>query len=73
MRLLNKRGIQTRSIYPYPIHKMKAYSKLFKNNKNLNNSFVKSKGIFCLPLYPELKKNEVDKIIKEIKGCLKKV
>ncbi len=73
MRLLNKRGIQTRSIYPYPIHKMKAYSKLFKNNKNLNNSFVKSKGIFCLPLYPELKKNEVDKIIKEIKGCLKQV
>ena len=67
-KLLNK-GIQTRKIYPYPIHEMKAYSKLIKNKKNLKNSERKSKGIFCLPLYPELK----DKELKIICDSLKKI
>ncbi len=55
MKKLLKKGIQTRIIYPYPIHQMKAYKKYFKN-KRYKISEIKSKGIFCLPLYPELKK-----------------
>ncbi len=72
---LLKAKIQTRSIYPYPIHKMKAYSKIFKNKKFLKNSEKKSKGIISLPLYPELKKSEVNiicntliKILNQIKN-----
>ena len=38
---------------------MKAYSKMIKNKNELKNSEKKSKGIFCLPLYPELKVKEV--------------
>ena len=67
---LLKLKIQTRSIYPYPIHKMKAYSKIIKNKKDLKNSEKKSKGIFCLPLYPELRSSEINKIIFSLKRII---
>ncbi len=72
-RQLLKEKIQTRSIYPYPIHKMKAYSKIINNRKNLRNSEKKSKGIFSLPLYPELKKSEVTSICNKLVKILKKI
>lgn len=71
-KLLNL-NIETRSIYPYPIHKMKAYSNLIKNKYKLKNSEIKSKGIFSLPLYPELKNSEVDIICDKLKIILKKI
>ena len=67
---LLKLKVQTRTIYPYPIHKMKAYSKLIKNKKNLDNSEKKSKGIFSLPLYPDLKEKEINDICKKLKKIL---
>ena len=69
---LKKKNIETRIIYPYPIHKMNAYKSIFKNKKELKNSEKKAKGIFCLPLYPELKDQEVKKICNCIKKILKK-
>ena len=70
---LIKLNIQTRSIYPYPIHKMKAYAKMIKNKNELKNAEKKSTGIFCLPLYPELKLKEVDRICNTLKKILKKI
>lgn len=69
---LNKIKIETRVIYPYPIHKMKAYNKIIYNQKNLKNSEIKSKGIFCLPLYPELKNQDVKSICKNLKKIIEK-
>lgn len=69
---LKKNSIETKVIYPYPIHKMNAYEGLFKNQKDLKNSVIKSKGIFCLPIYPELKDKEVIKICNCIKRYLNK-
>tara|TARA_B110000444_G_C18773119_1_gene563565 strand:+ start:215 stop:1348 length:1134 start_codon:yes stop_codon:yes gene_type:complete len=68
---LKKKNIETRVIYPYPIHKMNAYSKIIHNKKRLINSEIKSKGIFCLPLYPELKNQEVRTICKNLIKILK--
>ena len=70
---LKKQKIETRKIYPFPIHKMKAYSKIVKNKKSLRNSEIKSKSIFCLPLYPELKDAAVKIICKSLKKILKKI
>ncbi len=67
---LKKNKIQTRKIYPYPIHKMKAYSKIIKNKNKLKNSEKKSKGIICLPLYPELTKREVMKVCNSFNKIL---
>jgi len=66
---LSKEKIQTRIIYPYPIHKMKGYSKYFANGK-FKISEIKSKGIFSLPLYPELKVKDVKTICKKLKKIL---
>ena len=52
---------------------MKAYKKLKFDRKKLLKSEIKSKGIFSLPLYPELKKSEVLKICKIVKEILEKV
>ena len=69
---MKKIKIETRVIYPYPIHKMKAYNKIIYNQKNLKNSEIKSKGIFCLPLYPELKNQDVKNICKNLKKIIEK-
>ncbi|MDC0945355.1 DegT/DnrJ/EryC1/StrS family aminotransferase [Candidatus Pelagibacter sp.] len=70
---LKELSIETKIIYPYPIHKMNAFKKIFKNNKRLKNSEVKSKGIFCLPIYPELKDKEAIRVCKSIKRILAKI
>ena len=66
---LLKQKIQTRIIYPYPIHKMKGYSFLFKKEK-YKISETKSKGIFSLPLYPELDIKKVKIICKKLRKIL---
>lgn len=72
IKLLSKLGVQTRIIYPYPINEMTAYKNFFKK-KVFNISSYKSKGIFSLPLYPELKTSDVKKICKILKSILKNV
>ena len=67
---LKKRNVTFRVIYPYPIQKMKAYSKLNLAKGDLDNSVVKSKGIFCLPLYPDLKYNDIQVICNKLKKIL---
>ena len=69
---LLKEGIQTRVIYPFPIHKMKGYKNLFLKKKFINTE-IKSKGIFSLPLYPELEINKVLKICNSLKKILRHV
>ena len=65
--------IETRIIYQYPIHEMTAYKKLFFKKNHLKNSERKSKGIFCLPLYPEITNKEVLKVCKILKEIMKKL
>ena len=72
MKKLLKQKIQTRIIYPFPIHKMKGYSYIFKKNK-YKISEIKSKGIFSLPLYPELNIKDVKIICKKLKKILASV
>ena len=69
---LLKKKIQTRIIYPYQIHLMKGYKSFFKKKRFLISE-TKSKGIFSLPLYPELKLKFVYKICKELKKSLNKI
>jgi len=66
---LLKEKIQSRIIYPFPIHKMKAYSNFFKNEK-YDISEINSKGIFSLPLYPELNIKDVKIICRKLKKIL---
>ena len=48
---------------------MKAYKHLNLKG-NLKNSEKKSKGIFCLPLYPEMKKEDVINVSRKLRNIL---
>ena len=52
---------------------MKAYRSIIKNKKNLKTSEIKAKEIFSLPLYPEMKISEVDKVCYNLKKILVKI
>ena len=73
IKMLNRKKIGTRIIYPFPINRMKGYKKFNFNNKELKNSVKYSKEIFSLPLYPELKVSEVKKICDNLKNILKMI
>lgn len=73
IKLLQKQKIEVRVIYPYPINTMKAYSKFHKNKISVLNSYKYSKGIFSLPLYPEMEVKEINKICKALNKILKKI
>tara|TARA_B100001057_G_scaffold43544_1_gene38944 strand:+ start:5006 stop:6136 length:1131 start_codon:yes stop_codon:yes gene_type:complete len=67
---LLQQKIKTRVIYPFPIHKMKGYSIFFKKDKH-KISEIASKGIFSLPLYPELSLKKVRTICETLKKIMK--
>ena len=73
IKILNKRKIGTRIIYPFPINKMNAYKNFNFNNNDLKNTIKYSKEIFSLPLYPEIKASEIKKICDNLKNILKKI
>jgi aminotransferase EvaB len=66
---LNKNKIFTRVIYPFPIKNMKPYQ-LLKSKKLINTNKI-SKGIFSLPLYPELPDKYIVKVCNILKEILK--
>ena len=63
---LSKYGVETKVVYPHPVHRMKPYANFAKTNTNLKVTEKLSKEILSLPIYPELKKLELKKIIKTI-------
>jgi dTDP-4-amino-4,6-dideoxygalactose transaminase len=65
---LKTKNINVGIHYENPVHKMNPYKKYFHNKyDNLLNSEKISREVFSLPLHPFIKKNEVEKIIAEIK------
>ena len=73
IKMLNKKKIGTRIIYPFPINEMNAYKNFNFNNNELKNTIKYSKEIFSLPLYPEIKDSEIKKICDSLKSILKKI
>ena len=65
--------VEARTIYPYPIHKMKAYEKIIHNKLKLKESEKAANEIFSLPLYPELKSIEINYICKSLIKVLDKI
>lgn len=67
-KFLTDKKIQTSINYKYPIHKMPTFKNyVCKMCDCLPNTELFAKKILCLPIYPELKMQEVNKIIKNVK------
>ncbi len=65
---LESKGIQTSIHYPLAIYQQPAYSFLEYGNRDLPITSMVNKQILSLPLYPELTKEEVERVCKEIRS-----
>jgi perosamine synthetase len=71
--LLEKYGIDTRICYPRPIYEQPIYKKNILNYKKFPslNAEIISKKVLNLPIYPDLKKNEILYIVKSLNKLLR--
>ena len=65
--LLNK-NILCQIHYPYALNKLKPFIKFNKKKKSIKNSEKWSNECLSLPMHPELKIKEINKVVKEIKN-----
>ena len=65
--LLNK-NILSQIHYPYTLNKLKPFIKFNKKKKFIKNSEKWSNECLSLPMHPELKIKEINKVVKEIKN-----
>ena len=65
--LLNK-NILCQIHYPYALNKLKPFIKFNKKKKFIKNSEKWSNECLSLPMHPELKIKEINKVVKEIKN-----
>jgi len=72
IRKLREHKIYVNINYPFPIHKMKGYSKIVLN-KHLPISEKFAKGIFSLPMYPKLKTVNLLYVTRALKKILQKI
>jgi dTDP-4-amino-4,6-dideoxygalactose transaminase len=63
---LENRGISTGIHYPIPIHLQKVCEDYGYHNGSLPITETVTKQILSLPIYPELREEQVDKIVTEI-------
>ncbi|GAA4281481.1 DegT/DnrJ/EryC1/StrS family aminotransferase [Gaetbulibacter aestuarii] len=66
MRYLLENGVETQIHYLIPIHKQKAYSEF--RNMDLPITSKLQKEVLSLPLHPDLKQFEMDRIVSLISG-----
>lgn len=71
MRYLASKGIMTK-IYFYPAHLTSFYRKGLKRLYRLPVTERISREVLTLPMYPKLKKEEIDYIIREIKNFFRR-
>ncbi len=69
---LREKGIPTMIYYPLPLHLQPAFKYLGYKKGNFPEAEKVSKEVISLPIYPELKKSEVKKIVKIIKDFYEK-
>jgi len=68
---LNSKDIQTGIHYPTPIHLTEAYSSLGYKKGSFPIAEEYANQILSLPMYPELKEDQISEVVKSIKEFLK--
>ena len=68
MKFLIKKKIMCQIHYPYSLNKLKAFEKLSINKNNLKNSLIWSKECLSLPMHPNMKIDELNRVIKVIQN-----
>ncbi len=59
---LQTQGISSEVYYPLALHQQKVFAPLNAVDKDFPNSIKATKSILCLPIYPELKEEDINRI-----------
>jgi len=70
MNHLNEKGIDSRVFYPIPLHLQPCFSYLGYKEGDFPESEKAAEEIFSLPVYPELKHEQMDYVVESIKEVL---
>jgi dTDP-4-amino-4,6-dideoxygalactose transaminase len=68
---LKKAGISAAVHYPVPLHMQKVYENLKYRRGDFPVAEKVSEDILCLPIYPHIKKTEIEYVVKTLKGLIK--
>ena len=71
MNFLLAQGIETRVIYPVPVHLNPAYESLGLRKGSFPNAEEVSRSVLCLPIYPGLCESQVVEVTSQIKRFYK--
>lgn len=67
-KFLSSQHVGSAAFYPIPLHLQKAFSYLGYKKGDLPVSEMLSEQTVCLPIYPELTKDEIDYVV----SCIRK-
>jgi len=67
MKFLSENGISTAIHYPVPISAQEPYKYLGYSESDLPNSYKVASEVISLPMFPELKREEIEKVCEAIK------
>ncbi|MEE9190994.1 MAG: DegT/DnrJ/EryC1/StrS family aminotransferase, partial [Candidatus Aerophobetes bacterium] len=65
---LTKKGVGTRVYYPLPLHLQEVYARLGYKKGDLPVSEKACQEVISLPMYPELKEEQIEFVVREIKN-----
>lgn len=65
-RFLKENGIVTAIYYPLPLHQQECFNYLSHNNSDLTTSEKASQGVLSLPVYPEMRKEEIEYVCEQM-------
>jgi len=71
-KFLREKGIQTAVHYPIPLHLQKAFSHLGYKQGDFPISEQYSNEVLSLPMFPELKDEEIDYVVESVKEFFKR-
>ncbi len=61
---LAEQGISSEVYYPLPLHMQKLYASLNYKPDDFPNTLKASQSVLCLPIYPELKDEDINRIVE---------
>lgn len=68
---LKRAGISAAVHYPVPLHLQEVYENLKYKKGDFPVAEEISKDVLCLPIYPHIKKAEIEYVVKTLKGLIK--
>ncbi|MBM3991524.1 MAG: DegT/DnrJ/EryC1/StrS family aminotransferase [Planctomycetes bacterium] len=69
---LHASGVETAIHYPFPIHLMRGYARLGYAPGSLQHTEAAAAEVLSLPLYPELRESDVDRVCLALEAALRR-